>query len=829
MPSLKLGIVGDGGTNRLWSTRFYYSPGAGYQKGGFLLKDGVTRTNQNISASGPMQQAVTNMVLSREPDHILNLGDMVYNTGASTLYEENVGRQFNQFMAPYPSPDFINPDGPYRQDIGDKVWPFDTYDYPNGYPNPTTGKPGGSQDGVNRFWPTIGNHEYYLRTSSQGEANISLHTFGSSVDNADIKGQTSTPAPQPYVDYFAWLKNPKLAKQSSLSVGSADITGNSGVYYKVSLSADNGHQDKRSINKQPLVDVFSIDTMRLIMNRGGKYPQFTDGFGPDKAAEKTETWNLEYDPTQEPTPDNKGITTAANSSDPYNGWTQFNWLKNELAKSKARWKVIIGHQPIYGSGGSDGQLDDNVNNPELQRLLNGLPKGSFDAYLNGHAHFYQRTLESNDQGIGQGIPFIGLGSSGRILDAANPIKIGQSTYYPTYEKEGETDTPGNNDLFMAKGDSELEGTAQNGEAYKNTGFLPYLLKSDPRSVAISAGQVVKDEKDIPIGWQSDYGFGFGGGLIRANSNSLLFEYQQPEIADPAIAENLEASTRLKALHGWGKLSKTDWQPRDPLTGEITSDLAHTAMLSLTFEPADDGQVAAVSVYNAGAGYMSTTKGNHSVDFEIRGNDPITGSRSNPNDAAIIRLSFANGSLSEASIVNDGSGYTNLGQVMQSKERGYNTVAFTENQVAVVPLNYSLVDTWYQAPASSDYKDSYLIAETTAKTRVISSPSGKALEVKVAGKDEQTQKLLDRLARPSQWTTGYSGVGEQRSYRKAQNGTITIKNKGGAQISAVSLTDGVALIPMSSLPNDEPLEVVFGGDPASSYLVNFKPSSTFLEL
>ena len=90
-------------------------------EGGLLLKDGVTRTNQNISASGPMQQAVTNMVLSREPDHILNLGDMVYNTGASTLYEENVGRQFNQFMAPYPSPDFINPDGPYRQDIGDKV------------------------------------------------------------------------------------------------------------------------------------------------------------------------------------------------------------------------------------------------------------------------------------------------------------------------------------------------------------------------------------------------------------------------------------------------------------------------------------------------------------------------------------------------------------------------------------------------------------------------------------------------------------------------------------------------------------------------------------
>lgn len=817
MPSLKLGIVGDGGTNRLWSTRFYYSPGAGYLNGkGVELKDGKI-ANVNVTSSGPMQDAVVRMVLSKRPDHILNLGDMVYNTGSSTLYEDNVGRQFNHFMAPYPSPNYTNPKGPYRRATGNKVWPYDTYNYPNGYPNPLTGKKGGSRDGVNRFWPTIGNHEYYLRTSSQGEANISLHTSydegASTVPDGNIKGQTRTPAPQPYIDYFAWLKNPSLAKQSGLSVGLADITGNSGVYYKVSLGTnDTSNRGSRlNTNKSPLVDVFSIDSMRLIMNRGGKYPQFTDGLGPDDKARSITTWNLEYDPTLKPTPGNRDKTEAVNSTDKYNGWKQFNWLKNELAKSKARWKIIMGHQPIYGSGDSNGQLDDNVNNPELQRLLKGLPKGSFDAYINGHAHFYQRSLENNNNGIGQGIPFIGLGSSGRLLDGANPIKYGQSTYNPTFPN----DIAGN-DNFMGKESSKLKGSK-----YYTTGFAPYLLPSDPISVAISAGRKVNE------GWQTDYGFGFGGGFITATDNSLNYSYEQPEVVDPAIADNLKASTRLKALKGWAKLSKADWQPKDPVTGEVSSSLSNTAMLRLTFEPADNGQVAAVSVHNPGSGYMSKMRGDHSVDFEIRGNDQITGSRLNPNDAAIIRLKFNNGSLIKASIVNDGSGYENLGQVMQSY-RGFTTVPFTENRDALVPLNYSLVDTWYEAP-NSNYKDSYLIAKTRARTRVINGQSGRLLEVKVVGKDKQTEELLNKISQPSHWTTGYSGFDKQRGYSSAQQGSITVKDKTGLQIGKADLTEGVAHIPMTSLPTDQKLEVLFGGDAVSSYLVNFKPSSTFIDL
>jgi hypothetical protein len=145
---------------------------------------------------------------------------------------------------------------------------------------------------------------------------------------------------------------------------------------------------------------------------------------------EAKTWNLQYDPSLRPRRSNKPFIIAANSNDPTNGWKQFNWLKSELEKSKAHWKIIVGHQPIYGSGSEDGQLDDNNNNPELQRFLNGLPENSFDMYMNGHAHFYQRVLEQDqaDNGIGPGIPFISIGSSGRKQDSANPSVYGRSTY-----------------------------------------------------------------------------------------------------------------------------------------------------------------------------------------------------------------------------------------------------------------------------------------------------------------------------------------------------------------------------------------------------------------
>lgn len=846
MSTLKLGVVGDGGTIRVGGSTFYYNP-----EGGYTFKS--ANNNSNVTSTGPAQDAVVQLVRNAKPDQFINLGDLVYNTGSSTTFDENVGRLYNDYMGAYPSPYYLQGDylamGPTRATAGQTSWPFNLYNFPQGYPSPVTGKAGGSEDGINKFWPTIGNHEYYLRTSGQGDTNISLHTNGSEVPDQGIKGQTSTPVPQPYVDYFAWLRDPRLANNASLTVGSADGSGHSGVYYKVSLGGDT--------NGKPLVDLFSIDAMRLVMNRGGKYSEFTDGFGPVgqgyKAEMETKTWNLQYDPSLRPARSNKPFIIAANSNDPTNGWKQFSWLKSELEKSTAHWKIIIGHQPIYGSGSEDGQLDDNNNNPELQRFLNGLPENSFDMYMNGHSHFYQRVLEQDQtgQGIGPGIPFVSIGSSGRKQDYANPSVYGRSTYEQPefyYSKDGQEYK--GTEAFMRK--SPAPGTYSaafiesftkkfigndiiTGVPYSSVGFSPYLLASNPTTVGFSAGRANKQGN----GWEDAlYGFGFGGATISVSPDSLLYHYETTEIPDPAIKDNLDPLKRLPALVGWDRLTANDWTPKDPTSGQDSSNLANTAMIQLDLEPADQGRFksGSVRVAQGGSGYMSSMAGNHVVDFEIRGNDPVTGqpiNPLNPADVAVVRLTFSAGTLSNAELINDGSGYVNLGQLLKSKNVFYATTGFVEGSEAKtvkVPIHYSFTAPLY-GTSTKKYEDRYLITQTAATARLVAGPQGaSSLEVQVLGKGQDSQQKLQALNQPSQWTTGYSGVGQQRGYDKAQKGAITVRDsKGRILAQDAHLNDGLAVVPLPLIPEDRKVEILFGGDPFSSYLVNFKPSATLIDL
>jgi 3',5'-cyclic AMP phosphodiesterase CpdA len=64
---------------------------------------------------------------------------------------------------------------------------------------------------------------------------------------------------------------------------------------------------------------------------------------------------------------------------------QLSWLDQELAKSKATWKIVFGHHPLYSSGahGSSSELID---------LLSSLfAKHGVQLYVNGHDHNYERT------------------------------------------------------------------------------------------------------------------------------------------------------------------------------------------------------------------------------------------------------------------------------------------------------------------------------------------------------------------------------------------------------------------------------------------------------
>jgi hypothetical protein len=64
---------------------------------------------------------------------------------------------------------------------------------------------------------------------------------------------------------------------------------------------------------------------------------------------------------------------------------QLPWLKKNLAASKATWKIVFGHHPLYSSGahGSSSELID---------LLSPLfAKYGVQLYVNGHDHNYERT------------------------------------------------------------------------------------------------------------------------------------------------------------------------------------------------------------------------------------------------------------------------------------------------------------------------------------------------------------------------------------------------------------------------------------------------------
>ncbi|BAZ52063.1 metallophosphoesterase [Nostoc sp. NIES-4103] len=68
---------------------------------------------------------------------------------------------------------------------------------------------------------------------------------------------------------------------------------------------------------------------------------------------------------------------------------QLIWLEQELNRSKASWKVVFGHHPIYASGvyGS---------NPEFIKTFTPLfQKYGVQLYINGHEHHYERTRSIN--------------------------------------------------------------------------------------------------------------------------------------------------------------------------------------------------------------------------------------------------------------------------------------------------------------------------------------------------------------------------------------------------------------------------------------------------
>jgi len=105
---------------------------------------------------GSAEADVSDMIDTWNVDFVITLGDNNYNDGSASTIDGNIGKDYNQWI----------------------------YPYYGSYP------PGGSPDNVNRFFPSLGNHDYLTNNA------------------------------QPYIDYFTLPNNERYY---TFSWGSVDF------------------------------------------------------------------------------------------------------------------------------------------------------------------------------------------------------------------------------------------------------------------------------------------------------------------------------------------------------------------------------------------------------------------------------------------------------------------------------------------------------------------------------------------------------------------------------------------------------------------------------
>ena len=95
---------------------------------------------------------------------------------------------------------------------------------------------------------------------------------------------------------------------------------------------------------------------------------------------------------------------------------QLPWLKAALGRSKAPWKVVVGHHPLYTAGFYG---DDKAG---IARLTPLFKRYGVQLYINGHDHNYERTKSIN------GTTYLTVGGGGANLRSVLP---NENTAYAT--------------------------------------------------------------------------------------------------------------------------------------------------------------------------------------------------------------------------------------------------------------------------------------------------------------------------------------------------------------------------------------------------------------
>ncbi|MBC6612946.1 metallophosphoesterase [Hymenobacter sp. BT507] len=214
--------------------------------------------------AGPAEQAVADLVKSWNPEFIITLGDNNYDVGDSTTIDQNIGQYYHAYI----------------------------YKYKGHY---------GPSASTNRFFPSLGNHDYYTRNG------------------------------QAYRDYFT-------------------LPGN------------------------------------------GRYYDFVRG-------------NVHFFALNSDNAEPDGITATSK---------QAQWLREKLASSTARWKVVYMHHAPYSSG-------RHGNTKEMQWPFR---EWGASVVLAGHDHVYERLSV-------EGIPYFVNGLGGRNIYTIRPQLAPESQF--TYQ------------------------------------------------------------------------------------------------------------------------------------------------------------------------------------------------------------------------------------------------------------------------------------------------------------------------------------------------------------------------------------------------------------
>jgi len=89
---------------------------------------------------------------------------------------------------------------------------------------------------------------------------------------------------------------------------------------------------------------------------------------------------------------------------------EYRWLVKDLRSSKARWKVVFLHQPIY-----DSSFQSDPQSIQLRQTLSPVfEKYGVDIVFNGHDHLYERSypMRGGKVDLKRGIPYITTGGGG---------------------------------------------------------------------------------------------------------------------------------------------------------------------------------------------------------------------------------------------------------------------------------------------------------------------------------------------------------------------------------------------------------------------------------